>query len=471
MSDPRKPSPESGYRLAGALYGADQAALQAAGADVMRQGMRQFLDAAHRLAAVPVSIKKGNLFEYLEAAKFNYDAARKGSSLVAEVSAALGDPTAPVDIILRRPSGAGVPVQAKVSESSTQAARMLATPKYDGRVKLVPRDKAPRVKGISAGLAKRTGQRGEAISAQYADTAANVRGELALDYVHSGGTDLGEAIEAAEGPRRYALKLSAGAIASEAVTAGAHAAVASGLLRGAIELAKVGIAGPAAMGGAPSALAMVARGSVQSALHDGATATLATTMRHATRLPGLANVSTAMAAGLIDAGAAVYSFVKGELTPEELGHRLGQNGCGTLSGLYGGMVTGAVLGPVGVLPGSLAGYLIAANTYQSCMAILERARLAEEESSRAVALLEAARRKIEEEKDEFERSWRTLLAERGEFLRASFASIDDGLSRGDPAATLEGLSQFMGICGLSLGFSDFESFDEFMCNTDAPIVL
>lgn len=473
MSDQRKPSAESGFRLAGALYGAEQAALQAAGADVMRQGMRQFLDAAQRLTAVPVAIKKGNLFEYLEAAKFNYDAARKGSSLVAEVSAALGDPTAPADIVLRRPGGAGIPVQAKVSESSTQAARMLANPKYDGMVKLVPRDKATRVKAYSAGLAKRTGQRGEAISTQYADTAVNVRGELALDDVRSGGTDLSEAIEATEGPRRYALKLSAGAIASEAVTAGAHAAVASGLLRGAIELAKVGFAGPAAMGGAPSAFAVVARGSVQSALHGGATATLATTMRHATRLPGLAkaNVSTAMAAGLIDAGAAVYSFVKGELTPEELGHRLGQNGCGTLSGLYGGMVSGAALGPVGVLLGSLAGYLIATNTYQSCMAILERARLAEEESGRAVALLEAARRKLEEEKDEFEQNWRSLLSERGEFFRASLASIDDGLSQGDPEATLAGLSEFMGVCGLSLGFSDFESFDNFMCATDDPIVL
>lgn len=473
MADPKKAPPESGLCLAGALYGAEQAALQAAGADAMREGMAWFLAEARRLSAVPVAIKKGNLFEFIEAAKFNYDAARKGAGVVAEVSAALGDTTAPADIILRRASGAAVPVQAKVSESSTQAARMLANPKYDGMGKLVPRDKAHRVQALSAGLARRTGQRGEAISAQYADTAAHVRGELALDGVRSGGTDLSEAIQAAEGPRRYALTRSAGAIANEALTAGAHAAVASGLLRGASELAKIGFAGPAAIGDGSSAVATVARGSVQSAFHGGATAAIATTMRHATRLPGLAksNVATAMAAGLIDAGAAVYSFIQGELTAEELGHRLGQNGCGTLSGLYGGMVAGAALGPLGVLVGSLAGYLISTHTYQSCMAILERARLAEEESRRAVALLDASRRQIEEEKAELERRWRAVLAERGEFFRASLTRIDDGLSRSDPEAAVAGLSEFLSLCGVSLGCADFERFDEFMCTTDDPLVL
>ena len=94
-------------------------------------------------------------------------------------------------------------MQAKVSESSTQAARMLANPKVRRDGQTGPAGQGPGSKP-SAGLAKRTGQRGEAISTQYADTAVNVRGELALDDVRSGGTDLSETIEATEGPRRYA---------------------------------------------------------------------------------------------------------------------------------------------------------------------------------------------------------------------------------------------------------------------------
>lgn len=66
---------------------------------------------------------------------------------------------------------------------------------------------------------------------------------------------------------------------------------------------------------------------------------------------------------------------------------------------------------------------------------------------------------------------RKLLTMREKLIRSSLSSIDDGLSRGDPEATLEGLSEFMGIFGLSLRFSDFESFDRFMCETDDPLVL
>lgn len=468
-----EPSQNAGYGLAGAMFGAEQAVRQAAGADVMRTGMSQFLGEAQRLSALPVAIKKGNLFEFIEAAKFNYDAALKSSSAVAEVTAALGDTTAPMDIVLRDCGGVAAHVQAKVSESSTYTSRVLSTEKYAGMKKLVPQDRAPRVRQISAGLAHRMGQRGDPDAVHYADTAANVQGELTLGDISSGGTDLAEAIDAATAPRRYALKMSATAIANEAMTAGAYAALGSAVLRGAIEAAKATLVVADGENLGADALSLSARGVLQSAIQGGATATLATTIRHTVGQPGLAkaNVATALAAGMIDAGAAVYSFIRGEIAADELMHRLGQNGCGTVSGLYTGVVVGATLGPVGVLVGSLAGYLIATNTYQSCLAILDRARLAEEESRRAIALLEASRQQIAAETEAFERLWRGLLAEREGLFRASLKTIDAGLADGDPEVAVAGLSEFVGLCGLSLGFSDFDSFDHFMRTSTEPIVL
>lgn len=469
----KKPSQNAGYGLAGALFGAEQAVRQAAGADVMRTGMSQFLGEAQRLSALPVAIKKGNLFEFIEAAKFNYDAALKGSTMVAEVTAALGDTTAPMDVVLRDRRGVVAHVQAKVSESSTYTSRVLSTEKYAGMKKLVPQDKATRVRQISGGLAHRMGQRGDPNAAHYADTAANVQGELTHGDISSGGTDLAEAIDAANAPRRYALKMSATAIANEAIAAGAYAALGSAVLRGAIEAAKVTLAVADGTDVGVTDLALSARGVLQSAVQGGSTATLATTIRHTIGQPGLAkaNVATALAAGIIDAGAAVFSFIRGDITADQLMHRLGQNGCGTVSGLYTGVVVGATLGPVGVLVGSLAGYLIATNTYQSCLAILDHAHLAEVESSRAVALLAASRQKIASETEEFERLWRGLLAEREGLFRASMKTIDAGLADGDPEVAVAGLSEFVGLCGLSLGFSDFDSFDHFMRTSTEPIVL
>ena len=114
-------------------------------------------------------------------------------------------------------------------------------------------------------------------------TAVNVRGELALDDVRSGGTDLSRSHQT--GPRRYALKLSAGAIARRSRDRGRfHAAVASNLLRGAIRLVggrsrSYGWCAECLCRGGPRAC------SQRSTVGDG---DFGDDVRHATRLPGLA---------------------------------------------------------------------------------------------------------------------------------------------------------------------------------------
>ena len=45
-------------------------------------GMDLFNEASKNLQNVPVSIKKGNLYEYIESAKYNIDAAEKGLTSV-----------------------------------------------------------------------------------------------------------------------------------------------------------------------------------------------------------------------------------------------------------------------------------------------------------------------------------------------------------------------------------------------------
>ena len=63
---------------------------------------------------------QGNLFEQLEVLKFNQEALRKDSALVAKTTASQGAPHDSVDIIIKRPFHAAE-IQAKSCNSAAQA--------------------------------------------------------------------------------------------------------------------------------------------------------------------------------------------------------------------------------------------------------------------------------------------------------------------------------------------------------------
>lgn len=459
--------------LASALFGAEAAHLEAAAADATREGMSGLLVEAQRLSLLSVEFKKGNFYEFIIATKFNANAAAQGSRLRALVTAALGHTTAPADILIVDGDRVVGSVQAKVSASSTYLTRVLSTEKYQDMMKVVPTDKVARVERISAGLSQRASERGSPLARHYAHTAAEVQGELRIGGVGSGRTDHDEALAAAEGPHQYAYEMSAGAIAREAVTAGTHAAVSGGILGAAVSFIRTRLSVSNGTTSEAEAIAQIAHDAAKYAARSGATAMLATTLRHAAPHPTLArpHLANALAAYLIDSGVIALAYIRGEITGEALAHQLGKNGCSTLSALYGAGAVGAALGPVGALLGSMACYLITSNVYQSCLAILERARLAEEESFRAIALFDEAREQLDEQRRAFEAHWRTQQVERDKQFQIIALTIDHGLAAQNPVATLAGLADLAALCGLTLRFPDFESFDAFMTYTDEPLPI
>ena len=72
------------------------------GSDVSIEGMRLFYQAAKNTENVDFAQRKGNLFEYIEASKFNYKAAIARVETRAVVTAADGRPHDPSDIDLVR---------------------------------------------------------------------------------------------------------------------------------------------------------------------------------------------------------------------------------------------------------------------------------------------------------------------------------------------------------------------------------
>ncbi|MEW6350265.1 MAG: hypothetical protein AB1646_14455 [Thermodesulfobacteriota bacterium] len=444
----------------------------AAASDAMRDGMDLLRIAAEQRSQVHIGIKQGNLFEYIEAAKFNADAASKGSSFRAHVTEARGFPHAAADIEIRDGDRLVSEVQAKSFSRPDLSTKQLSKPKYDDMVKLVPKGQEQEVRK----LAHEASEKGDICAEHYKDTRKNVTEELRAGEVRSGGTTYGENIEAARNPQWYVFKQEFSYVAKEAGAAGLHAAAAGGIVTAGISGVKNAIAAARGEKSIEDALIDTGKDAAVSAARSGGTGVTGTLIRYGAAKAGIeslakANVATAVAAGAIDVGITVYSFAKGDISAEEAFERMGQTGTSTVSSIYAGAVAGLAFGPVGALVGSVAGYLVASNVYNSCVSVLRHARLAEKESARIVAICEEACREMEAQRIEFESFIQRNLRVREQEFTLCLSNIDCGLMSGQPEHTTAALADFAALLSRELQFGTFAEFDEFMMTSDETLVI
>ena len=456
MNREKRQSLDGSGGFGGAAVGAQAASSEAAASDALREGMDLFLKKVVGLSRRPGSIRKGNLFEYIEAAKFNADAARKGVDARAYVTAEVpGRGTDPrVDIEVRGNDGKVlVEVQAKVSNDPQYLTREVANPQYDGTKKLVPKDQA-------GDVTAKTGDE-------------NVTGNLEHSEASSGGTTNDELKFATDHPKLYVLGGEILQVAREAGVAGLYAAGAGAVMGAAISsIRNVQAYSQGDIDGKQATKNVVAD-AMESSGRGGAAGALGSILRHGTDKVGIqtltkSNVTTAVAAGVIDAGVTVYSYAKGEISAEVAAERLGDTGCSTLSGIYIGAAAGAVFGPAGAIVGSTAGYLLATSVYQSCIAVFKEARLAEEEAKRVVALCVEAVKVMDEQRERFEAALAGHLDERRLAFNESFDAIDRALDADQPNDAILALGDLTMRFGHELRLARFEDFDKCMTETDTP---
>lgn len=455
-----------------ALYGAATGRQAAAAVNETVKDMAQFRRVATHLRRVPLEQRQGNLFEYLEAAKYNRNAALQGSPCRAHVNHANGAPHSPADIEIRRGTRIVRQVQAKLCRRPAHTTHQISNPKYRGMQKLVARDQAEQVRG----LAGRRAATGTLKADDYTDTVQNVTGELHAEGVSSGGTSYEEAARAAKEPRLYAALTELNSVAREAAVTAGHAAAAGALVGGAISLVENALAVSRGEVSTRQAARNVARDGARAGGRGGATGGVTVVVRYGAAKAGLkvlakANVAAAIVAGALDVTTVAFRFVRGEISVEDAAEQLGQNGASTLSGFYTGAVAGAAFGPAGVLVGSLVGYMVAAQVYQSCAAILRKGRLAVAASARALAVAEAACREMEQRRLEFAREAKAVLQEQRQQFSDCFSSIEASLAADDPTETARALAHLADIFGYTLPHSTFAEFDLFMVAEDAPLVL
>jgi len=422
----------------------------------------------------------GKIFEAIEAAKFNIDAALKKSDLNAQVTSHptmpnfKPDPHSKADIVITKAGNIVREVQEKCIDKNSKTASELQREEYTGMLRVAPKDRSEKIHDL---IKQRANSR--SINAdKYKDADQNFgKTGTAYENVSSGGTSYKETIDAKESPKFYSAKIQAKQAASEAFVAGVSAGATGFVITGGCSAIKNLFAVHNDEKTLKEAASDALKDGIDSGVKSGVIGAGGAVVRFGAKKAGIeafekASPATAIAAGIVDTGVTLYSFVKGDIGIEEAMERLGQNGVSTVYGLFAGAVTSAVFsGPVVAVAATTAGYLIANFAYQSCIAIFRQAKLTEKESERIIAIYEEAIQQMQIRRAEFEKWFEEELQGRREDFSACFDSIDNALINDDPGKAVFALADFATLFGKKLRFETFEEFDDFMSSSDEPLVL
>ena len=431
----------------GAAAGAEAASAEASATDALGQGLKRFLDDASHKSKMGAEQLKGFLFERIEAAKFNADAARKGLDVEARLTAdGPGGGTDPrVDIEITQHGDIIQQVQAKSHNDPAKLAKAVSDPKFDGTTRLVPSDKAERVNEILP-------------------ETKRVTGELQQSGASSGGTTSDELRRATKYPRPFTRAQETAQVAREAVTTAAYATVAGSVLGGAMSAIDNAYAYSQGMIDQKQAAKNIGGDAAKSGARSGAAAMLGTLIRHGAGKAGLRTlkkpgVAIAVAAGTIEAGMVIREYAKGEITEDAAAERLGQTAFTTVSGIYAGAAAGAMFGPVGAAVGSVAGYLLAANVYQSCIGLLKETRLTGTELERVEALGYEAVQIMGAQRLEFEELGDLFNEQQNAFDR-DFDAVERALLTDQACNADQPLGELVTTCGARLHIQTLQRLDE-----------
>jgi hypothetical protein len=331
-----------------AVRGAQAIAEAARGAKHLAKTARQYVNASHgnHLA--------GRIFEDMHVATANVDAALKGLPQRFDTTASVGLPHDVADIVAKVGGKTVASAQAKLSDSSTALVRSISSPKYDGMQKIVPSDKALKVRRIAAGLSK--GGRRPDLSLK--DTAKGVTDRVTYKGVSSKPVSLGKAQQAAKQPEAVAK-----AMEREAAQVAYGAAA---LMGGGMSGIVTAMQGGSAKDVLNSTAKGVARGVIQQAATIGVSKVgIAAITQVASKATASAFSRSGAPGAIAGAGISICSDLlemhDGKITGRECATRAASHGVRagtTWAGAEAGACIGVVGGPIGIAVGAFVGGVV-----------------------------------------------------------------------------------------------------------------
>ena len=462
-------------------------------------GMKLFESEVERLQNVNFDQKKGNLFEYIETAKFNREAANRGVDHRAIVTAADGRPHDPADIeivdgskkVIRRVQAKFIKTTAANGKDSSAATTVnkLTDPKYKDMQLLGRKDSNYKVdpetrKSISMldeekKIAKAYAKPGNLKEEAYKDFERNATDELTDETtgVKTGGTTLEEMQKAVDDPAQYAREFRIKQYGKEVAVTAESAAVASmvttGIISGVNNVVDV-IRGDKDVKKAAKDLG---KDIGKSGVRGAATGTLAAGIRIVGEKAGgtiqkLTDSSSAMviAGSVIDCGVNVYDLIRGEIDAKQFAERIEDTTIKAAVTIYFSKVAIAVFGASNPIV-TIAVYSVANYVIASTREIIKNANLSAEEAERAVAINNEMAKLICDYRED-------MISQINEYqanYRVSMSNLLESFDRGiasedDLDSAIYAIIDYADETGLALQHTSFDDFSAAMMS-DKPFSL
>lgn len=429
--------------------------------------------------------QKGNLFEYIEAAKFNTDAASKGMTAKAIVTDEY-NPHAAADILIKDNGEIKKEVQAKFVYSfkdgkDRSAAKTVFDQaggqkgqwgKYNGMDRLIRKDNNYNSEGslldTAKSLAKQRAESDGLHADEYKDVYAHLTDELKYQDASSGGTTIEEVKKAYDTPEKYARELEHKQVINEmqcsAVNMAKASAVTTGIVSGVTNMIEV----YQDKKKLSEAISDISADAAKSAVRGGATGVVSTAIRYHGYKAGNALLSdstaaTIMAGGIIDGGVALYSYAKGEITSEELRDQIVDTTAKAATTIYYTKAIATVLGKSVTPFVSLTVYTTASYVVTCTREIIKNAKLNAEEYDRMVAILQETTRQMNEYHIEFEKSVSNCELKQRRMFDNFINSFEYNLETAENYDyAIESIIQFADEAGIVLQHTCFEDFKSAM---------
>lgn len=469
------------------------------GSNEALRGMNLFREVAKSKENVGFEQVKGNLFEYIEAAKFNKNAANIGDRTRAIITDSVGRPHDPADIELVRDGKVVRSVQAKFSKtqnaqgtdtSAASAVNMQRDAKYDGMQRLIRKqddyaidpETGERISlvGKAKYLAGKRAESNGIYSEEYKDVSKNITDELTDDSVggsgvKSGGTTLEEIEEAAKDPEKYARSFEMKQYGKEIVNTSVNMAASSAIVTGIVSSVQNGFEVLQNKKELKTAIKDVGVEVVKSGARGGVTGTLSSLLRiggSKANIPLLADSScaTVIAAGMIDSGVAIYEYARGEIDSKQLVEQLQDTVIKSTTTIYftkaATMVFGATNAFIPIAIYSVANYVVA-----STREIIKNAKLNAAEYDRIAKLNDEMTKLVKEFHTQLISQMEQYEQAQKQQMQKFLKSFDENVVSGDNCDTaIYAIIDFANETGIALQHANFNDFSEAMLSNESFVL-
>lgn len=416
------------------------------GSDAARIGSDLLRAKGEKLANVGYEQGKGNLFEYIENAKFMRNYANAGNSSLQSIPVTdapkslggLGEPHSPADFKIVYGDKLHQEAQAKVNNDVHDTAVNFTNSKYNGMQRITYSDSYDDVKEKLDNMFAK----GEISKSAYNDCILNLRTGLTDDKtgITSGGTSKAEIEQFrdadgkinSEAVRKYAdsfeYKQYGLEIASSSINGAFAGGIMAGIITGTQELFAVYKDEKKLL----EAMENLKCSAKKGAIRGGGTGFLSSVIRifgakHTIPVISDASAATTIAASVIDCGASIYAYAKGEITALKLQEEIGDTAIKASATIYFTKAIGLTFGATSGVFLPIAIYSISSYVLLTTKAIMEQAKLNAKEYDRLAALHDESTALVKQYRQKLNEEFGRYRADKKNIMDNFIVNFDNGL--------------------------------------------